>query len=252
MAEISENPEVKINFEPLRDLTVAELTQKSEKSVLKISDEYEMPETENFSKYVERREQQKIEFKSCKFKGNLFETYLIYEYGERVYLIDQHAAHERLIYDGLMSKLKERSIVKQPLLIPYIFNVNPSEAQFLESNVKILRALGFGIAPFGSGAFRIDEIPVDLQEIDVNAFIDEVLSHIDGYKSVKVEDVLKEKLAMTACKHAIKGGMCLTDQEVDSLFKMIDGNTGLKCPHGRPVCVTLSKKDIEKMFKRIV
>lgn len=252
MAEISENPEVKINFEPLRDLTVAELTQKNEKSVLKISDEYEMPEIENFSKYVERREQQKIEFKSCKFKGNLFETYLIYEYGERVYLIDQHAAHERLIYDGLMAKLKERSIVKQPLLIPYIFNVNPSEAQFLESNIKILRTIGFGIAPFGSGAFRIDEIPVDLQEIDVNAFIDEVLSHIDGYKSVKVEDVLKEKLAMTACKHAIKGGMRLTDQEVDSLFKMIDGNTGLKCPHGRPVCVTLSKKDVEKMFKRIV
>lgn len=252
MAEISGNNEVKINFEPLRDLTVAELTQKSEKSVLKISDEYEMPEIENFSKYVERCEQQKIEFKSCKFKGNLFETYLIYEYGDRVYLIDQHAAHERLIYDGLMSKLKERSIVKQPLLIPYIFNVNPSEAQFLESNVKILRALGFGIAPFGSGAFRIDEIPVDLQEIDVNAFIDEVLSHIDGYKSVKVEDVLKEKLAMTACKHAIKGGMRLTDQEVDALFKMIDGNTGLKCPHGRPVCVTLSKKDVEKMFKRIV
>ncbi len=252
MAEISGDNEVKINFEPLRDLTVAELTQKNEKSVLKISDEYEMPEIENFSKYVERREQQKIEFKSCKFKGNLFETYLIYEYGDRVYLIDQHAAHERLIYDGLMSKLKERSIVKQPLLIPYIFNVNPSEAQFLESNVKILRALGFGIAPFGSGAFRIDEIPVDLQEIDVNAFIDEVLSHIDGYKSVKVEDVLKEKLAMTACKHAIKGGMRLTDQEVDALFKMIDGNTGLKCPHGRPVCVTLSKKDVEKMFKRIV
>lgn len=252
MAEISGNNEVKINFEPLRDLTVAELTQKSEKSVLKISDEYAIPEIENFSKYVERREQQKIEFKSCKFKGNLFETYLIYEYGDRVYLIDQHAAHERLIYDGLMAKLKERSIVKQPLLIPYIFNVNPSEAQFLESNVKILRALGFGIAPFGSGAFRIDEIPVDLQEIDVNAFIDEVLSHIDGYKSVKVEDVLKEKLAMTACKHAIKGGMRLTDQEVDSLFKMIDGNTGLKCPHGRPVCVTLSKKDVEKMFKRIV
>lgn len=252
MTEISENLEVKINFEPLRDLTVAELTQKNEKSVLKISDEYAIPSIENFSKYVERREQQKIEFKSCKFKGNLFETYLIYEYGERVYLIDQHAAHERLIYDGLMSKLKERSIVKQPLLMPYIFNVNPSEAQFLESNIKILRTLGFGIAPFGAGAFRIDEIPVDLQEIDVNAFIDEVLSHIDGYKSVKVEDVLKEKLAMTACKHAIKGGMCLTDQEVDSLFKMIDGNTGLKCPHGRPVCVTLSKKDVEKMFKRIV
>ncbi len=182
----------------------------------------------------------------------MFNTYLIYELDECVYLIDQHAAHERLIYDELIRKFKELTVVKQPMLVPYIFNANHAESQFLDENAKVLRSMGFGLSPFGMGSYRVDEVPVDLQEIDIKAFFDEVLSQIDGLKTVSVQEVMKEKLAMTACKHAIKGGMQLTDKEVDRLFEMIDGNTGLKCPHGRPVCVKLTKKEIEKMFKRIV
>ena len=91
-----------------------------------------------------------------------------------------------------------------------------------------------------------------MQDINIKEFFDDILAEVDGLKEIKIEDVLKDKIAMTACKHAIKGGMQLTEGEIDALFKLLDGNMGLKCPHGRPVCVTLKKKDIEKMFKRIV
>ncbi|MDE6668027.1 MAG: hypothetical protein K2K38_06775, partial [Clostridia bacterium] len=135
---------------------------------------------------------------------------------------------------------------------PYIFTANPAEARFLEEKQLLLRNMGCGISTFGFESFRIDEVPVDLQDINIKEFFDDILAEVDGLKEIKLEDVLKDKIAMTACKHAIKGGMQLTEGEVDALFKLLDGNMGLKCPHGRPVCVTLTKKDIEKMFKRIV
>ncbi len=198
------------------------------------------------------REQQMIEFEKCKYKGNLFNTYLIYEMCDNVYLIDQHAAHERLIYDRLREKIVNRRIDRQGLIIPYLFSTNAQETEFIENNIKIIRSLGFDLKPFGIGSFRVDEVPADLQDINLEEFFNELLSDMKDIKDIKLEDILKDKIAMTACKHAIKGGMELTQEEVDALFEMLKGDMGLKCPHGRPVCVTLSKKDIEKMFKRIV
>lgn len=207
---------------------------------------------QEFEKRYLERMQARIDFESCKYCGSLFDTYLIYEYHNSVYIIDQHAAHERLLYDGLKEKIKRRAIVRQPLLCPYLLDVNREEIQFIEMNSHVFEELGFTISPFGKNSFRIDEIPADLCEINLKEFFDEILSELGSYKEIKLEEILKDKLASTACKHAVKGGMQLTEQEVDSLFKMIDGDMGLKCPHGRPVCVTLTKREIEKMFKRIV
>lgn len=199
-----------------------------------------------------KHEQQMLEFESRKFKGNLFNTYLIYELGDTVYLVDQHAAHERLIYDRLCEKIRTRKIDRQGMVIPFLFNVNPQEKLFIENHIETIRELGFDLKPFGLGSFRVDEVPADLREINLQEFFDELLSDIKGYKDVKLEEILKDKIAQTACKHAVKGGMLLSDGEVDELFKLIKGNMGLKCPHGRPVCVELTKKDVEKMFKRLV
>ena len=248
-------------FDPLKDVPLSEIMPKQKTNTMCVTDDTMPPSLSgNIAAYeVESRifnkklqEQQKIEYASCKYKGNLFNTYLIYEVADTVYMIDQHAAHERLIYDRLREKLANRNIARQALLVPYIFTANPAEARFLEEKQLLLRNMGFGIAPFGFESFRIDEVPVDLQDINIKEFFDDILAEVDGLKEIKLEDVLKDKIAMTACKHAIKGGMQLTDGEVDALFKLLDGNMGLKCPHGRPICVTLTKKDIEKMFKRIV
>ena len=198
------------------------------------------------------RQQARIDYDTCKYCGSMFNTYLIYEYHNIIYIIDQHAAHERIIYDRLKKKMQERKILRQPLLIPYLFELNHAEVQFIENNITVLDELGFSISHFGGNTYRVDEVPADLQDINLKNFFDEILANLGSYKEIKIEEVFKDKLATTACKHAIKGGMQLTEQEVNSLLKMMDGDMGLKCPHGRPVCVTLNKRDIEKMFKRIV
>jgi DNA mismatch repair protein MutL len=112
--------------------------------------------------------------------------------------------------------------------------------------------LGFEIAQTEENSFLVTEIPVDLQNINLEAFFNEILGDIDGYKSIKLTDILKDKLASAACKAAVKGGMDLTREEIDALFALMDGDMGLKCPHGRPVVVKLTKMELEKMFKRIV
>lgn len=197
-------------------------------------------------------EQQMIDYESCKYKGNLFNTYLMYEICDKVYIIDQHAAHERLIYDKLCEKIANRNVDKQGFLASFLLDTNPQEARFIEDNIQVIQSIGFDIQPFGSCAFKIDAVPVDLQDINLQEFFNELLNDLGGLREIKLVDILKDKIAMTACKHAIKGGYQLTDKEISALFKMLEGNLGLKCPHGRPVCVTLTKTEIEKMFKRIV
>ena len=88
--------------------------------------------------------------------------------------------------------------------------------------------------------------------IQLKAFFNEVLGDIEGYRAIRLEEIFKDKLATAACKAAVKGGMDLTKEEIEALFKMMDGDMGLKCPHGRPVVVKLTKTELEKMFKRIV
>lgn len=197
-----------------------------------------------------KTEQSEIAFKSCKYRGTLFDTYLLYEMQEEVYIIDQHAAHERLIYDGLREKIKNRALAKQGMLVPYLFSVNAEEHDFIEKNMDTIWRMGFSVEPFGPMSYRVNEVPADLPNLNLKSFFEEFLANVGEMKNIELEDILKDKIAQTACKHAIKGGDILTDDERRKLFAMLDGNMGLKCPHGRPVCVKLSKTELEKMFKR--
>ncbi|MCD7729855.1 MAG: DNA mismatch repair endonuclease MutL [Clostridia bacterium] len=206
----------------------------------------EHPKEENAAK------QEDISCRTYTFKGSLFNTYLLYEIGNEVYLIDQHAAHERLIFDRLKAQMEKRCVARQGMLVPYLFSVTSEENAFLERNLSVIREMGFDIEPFSMTSYRVNEIPADLQDINLKEFFDDLLSDINELKSVKLTDVLKDKIAMKACKHAIKGGKVLTQEEADNLIKDMNGDMGLKCPHGRPVAVKLTKYQIEKMFKRIV
>lgn len=240
-------------YDPFEQLKVYE---EPEQVRLVISNERHSAGLSMFAKGEEKKPtadfQQAIECVNFEYRGNLFNTYLICEVGETVYIIDQHAAHERILYDRLREKIANRKVDRQSMLIPYLFGTNPQETEFIENNIEVIRDMGFDLKPFGVGSYRVDEVPVDLQDINLQDFFNELLSDIKGLKEIKLENILKDKIATTACKHAVKGGMRLTDEEISSLFDMLKGDMGLKCPHGRPVCVTLSKRDIEKMFKRIV
>ena len=204
------------------------------------------------SRQKKAEEQEKFVCRDFTYKGNLFNTYLLYEIGGEVYIIDQHAAHERLIYDRFRKQVEERKVARQGMLVPYIISLTPEENSFMEENLMLIREMGFDIEPFGINAYRVCEVPADLKDLDFAAFFNELLSDVSGIKSIKMADVLKDKIAMAACKHAVKGGMELTRQEADGLLAEMHGDMGLKCPHGRPVAVKLTKYQIEKMFKRIV
>lgn len=207
-------------------------------------------------KYLESLEQkakqQKFLFENAVFKGSLFNTYLMYEEGDNVYLIDQHAAHERLIFDKLKEETENRTVVRQPMLVPYVLNLNREEFLFLFEQRALLEEIGFDMEEFGTNCFKVSSVPMDLQGMDIDAFFQEILKEVGSLRAIKLSDLLRDKLAMAACKHAVKGGMELTDSEKEKLFEMLHGDLGLKCPHGRPVAVRLTKTEIEKMFKRIV
>lgn len=210
-------------------------------------------ENKRFLEELETKaKQNKIDVSSCAYAGKLFNTYLLYERGDEVYIIDQHAAHERLIFDRLKEQMRTRKVLQQPMLLPYVLNLNAFESAFIREKMENIREIGFDIDEFGNNAFKVSAVPLDLQSIDLALFFNEILGDISGYRSIKLEDLLKDKLATAACKAAVKGGMDLTREETDRLFRLMDGNMGLKCPHGRPVVVKMTKTELEKMFKRIV
>jgi len=213
------------------------------------AEEYRIMEKEKKSL---QQMQANIDYLQCKYRGTLFNTYLLYELRNDVYMIDQHAAHERLLYDKLQEKLKNRTIARQPMLEPYVFSANPSECLFVDENLDMLWEMGFSVEKFGTSAYRVYEIPTDLMYLNVAEFFSDYLANVEEMKKISYADMVKDKIAQTACKHAIKGGDVLTDEERTKLFDMLYGNMGLKCPHGRPICVKLTRYEIEKMFKRKV
>lgn len=200
----------------------------------------------------ERAKQQKIDPATLIFRGVLFETYLIFERGDEAYFIDQHAAHERLIYEKLKNKCEARTPLSQPMLMPYILNVNAQEFSFLTSQFEALRALGFDIDEFGGTSVKVSAVPLDLFGMDIEAFFREVLSSMESLRAIRLSEIARDKLATMACKAAVKGGERLTEEEAKRLLSDMDGDMGLKCPHGRPAVVRMKKSDFEKLFKRIV
>ena len=238
-----------------------------ERTILRVNDPDHAPQTtetegveidyfaEN-KRYLEELEtkskQNRIEISSCVYAGKLFNTYLLYERKDEVFIIDQHAAHERLIFNRLKEQMQKRAVVQQPMLLPYRLELNAFESDFIRERLEDIRLMGFDIQEAGATCFEVFAIPLDLQNIDLSRFFNEILGDISGYRSIKLEELLKDKLASAACKAAVKGGMDLTKEEVDALFLLMDGDMGLKCPHGRPVVVKMTRTELEKMFKRIV
>lgn len=213
-------------------------------------DAYE--ENRRFLLEQEKKKQQRVEVASLTFKGELFRTYLFYECGDDAYIVDQHAAHERLIYDKLRANMEARTVVSQPMLMPYVLRLNAQEFAFLTRNFALLREIGFEIDEFGDYSVKVSAVPSDLMHIDMEAFFAEILESFESLRAIKLADLLKDKLASAACKAAVKGGEKLTESEVRALLERMDGDMGLKCPHGRPVAVHVKKSEMEKLFKRIV
>lgn len=207
----------------------------------------------NFQVSQEKYEQKSIFSNSIKFVGTLFSTYLLVECDSRVYIIDQHAAHERLLYDKLLSQIDNKEVVTQMLLVPYILNVNSLEQLFIEENLENFKAIGFDIEDFGNLSFKISSIPAILKNANLNTVFNGMLNELTAFKTTKQTELILPKLMQSACKHAVKAGDSLSEDSVASLLnQMKQEQMLLQCPHGRPVVIELTKSELEKWFKRIV
>ena len=186
-----------------------------------------------------------------KYVGQILNTFLVLECGDDMILIDQHAAHERFLYDKFYEAVKTNGVVKQSLLYPYAFRVNPREFDILYDEMQYFRNIGIDIEAADDNLFKVYSVPVELVDIDYDAFFGDVLSD-EKFKNEKIPTALTEKLMQKACKSAIKEGYELSRSEIDSLLSQLKNDWGLKCPHGRPVAVRISRTEIYKWFKRIV
>lgn len=190
--------------------------------------------------------------KAIKKVGKIFNTYLIVEVDDDVFFIDQHAAHERVLYEKFKAQYDSKSIAVQPLLFPYVLSLNPLESNIIEENLETIQELGFDISEFGNNTYKVNAVPAIVSEMNFDTFFNEFLS--DNKNTLKKSsDLIKDYLMQHSCKNAIKGGNDLTDSEINQLFnQMGKEKIALFCPHGRPIAIRISKSEVEKWFKRIV
>ena len=181
--------------------------------------------------------------------GELYNSYIIVEEGDDAFLIDKHAAHERILFEKL--KANQEKISAQSLLTPIPVRLSPSACAELLSNKDMLDELGFEIDEFGENTLLLRQIPMDLNPADAADAVETLAADLLSGRREKKETIRDELLHTVACKAAIKAGWKNDEQELLAICKEVMAREDLKyCPHGRPICVSLSKKQLEKQFKR--
>ena len=186
--------------------------------------------------------------------GQLFATYWLIEMDEQLFIIDQHAAHEKVLFERTMEKLrKQEKIFTQSLLPPMILSLTMREAECLKNNLAVFKRLGFEIEEFGGLEFKVTEVPADLVTVDSKELLTEVLNSLLSERDYKNADVLLEKVASLSCKAAVKGNHRMSEAEAKQLISdMLTLDNPYHCPHGRPTTISMSKYELERKFKRIV
>lgn len=191
-----------------------------------------------------------FDFDCLTVKTTIFDTYILAVDDTNFYLIDQHAAHERIFYERLVNQYQSEDKMRQPILFPILLNVDAYAREGDTSWLSLLREMGYDIEPFGSGSYRISEIPTFMELSEAENF---ARDFIDGFrnKGQAENSVVIDKLIMKSCKSAVKAKDCLSQEEILALLKDLKGCVNpFSCPHGRPTFVKLSKYEIERLFKR--
>ena len=212
-----------------------------------LTDEVSLKNTENVE--LRRRENsRKIEYK---YIGILFRTFIIIEVENEIFLIDQHAAHERVLYEQIKENYKNHiQSNSQLMLIPEVVTLTNREMEFVKNNINLFIDIGFVIEVFGENTIKINGIPdLDYRSKTKNIFLD-VLDEIISDGRTQIKDVEERFIATVSCKAAVKANMDLTRQEVDELINnLLSLNNPYTCPHGRPTTIKISKEFIEKKLE---
>lgn len=184
--------------------------------------------------------------------GQLFSTYWLIEFEDKFYMMDQHAAHEKVLYEKMLRHLKEKNVDTQLLMPPVVLQLNMREAQVMRAHMEVFTRLGYEIEEFGGSAYKVTGIPAGLPEMDYKRLLTDLLDGLtDEYQGDPAR--VTEKVAMMSCKAAVKGNHSLSFAEAQQLIQaLMQAENPYNCPHGRPTLIVLSKYEIEKKFKRIV
>ena len=186
--------------------------------------------------------------------GQVFETYWIIEFHDNMYIIDQHAAHERVLYEKTIAGMKNREYTSQYLSPPIVLSLSLQEINVLETYKDKFTAIGFEIEPFGGDEYAVRAVPANLFSIaKKELLLDMIDSLSDGISSNTELNVIDERIASMSCKAAVKGNNKLSYAEVDNLIgELLTLENPYHCPHGRPTIISMTKRELEKKFKRIV
>ena len=188
-----------------------------------------------------------------KIIGQLFNTYWLVEFRDHLYLIDQHAAHEKVLYERLRKRMKESTITSQQVSPPLIVTLTISEAHILEEYMPLFEKSGFEITHFGGREYAISAVPENLYGHTQELFFTQMLDTLSESNGEPSEELMLAKLASMACKAAVKGRSALSSAEAKALIdELLTLENPYHCPHGRPTIITMSRYEIEKKFKRIV
>ncbi len=188
-----------------------------------------------------------------KIIGQVFDTYWIVEYNDKMYIIDQHAAHEKVMFESLMNKLENKEISSQMINPPIILSLSMSESQLLEKYLENFKNIGFQIEPFGGQDYAVRAVPSDLYTLDSEDVLMGIVDNLSNETGKMVPDIINEKIASMSCKAAVKGNSKLSYEEADKLIEqLLQLDNPYNCPHGRPTIISMSKYELEKKFKRII
>ena len=189
-----------------------------------------------------------------KIIGQVFDTYWLVEFQDEMYIIDQHAAHERILYERTLQGMKNRDYTSQYLSPPIILTLSMQEETVLKEQMETFTNIGFEIEAFGESSYAVRAVPDNLFGIAKKDLLIEMLDNlVDGIHSMNAPDLIAEKVASMSCKAAVKGNSRLSRLEVEELIReLLKLENPYHCPHGRPTIIAMTKRDLEKKFKRIV
>ena len=211
----------------------------------------EKPQQLNFFEEKLLEPQAKAEHKII---GQVFDTYWLVEFHDNLYIIDQHAAHERVLYEQTLKGMKTREFTSQLISPPIVLNLSMQEAELLRLYMDQFTRIGFEIEEFGQDSYAVRAVPDNLFSIAKKELLMEMIDSLsDEINRNAPSNLIDEKIASMSCKAAVKGNMRLSAAEVDTLItELLSLDNPYHCPHGRPTIIAMSRRELEKKFKRIV
>ena len=219
---------------------------------------------ESYHSEVKRAQQMRMELKQSsdedeqipgyRYIGQVFDTYLIIQIDERMYIIDQHAAHEKIYYEKFLSQYKQSEVVSQMVDPPMIVTLSDVEAQAVQDNMELLASMGYEIEPFGAKEYAVRSIPAMLPSLPKDELLLELINGLVSQTDIdRAAQAILEKTATMACKAAIKANHTVDAAEADALLKaLFRCDNPFNCPHGRPTMIEFTEADMEKRFRRVL